>query len=138
MSGGPLGPGPQRWRGVARVLPFIVLFLLAAGYTYRVEGRLECQARYNEASNARARILTEAGDRERGASRAEAKARAAVFTHPALLKPAAERTPVESAEIRRLVVVWQHALTEEQAQQAAADAERREHPVPPPPSEVCG
>lgn len=138
MSNGPLGPGPQRWRGVARVLPLILLFVLGAGYTYRVEGRLECQARYNETNNARSRALNEAAEKERQAERAEKLTRAALFTHPAVLTPAADRTPAQREEIRRLAVAWQRALTEEQAQQAAADAERREHPVPPPPSEVCG
>lgn len=136
-GGGPLGPGPQRWRGVARVLPLILLFVLGAGYTYRVEGRLDCQGDYNEANNARTRALTDAADRERAATRAEAKARADLFTHPGLLKSAAERTPAEGEQIRQLAVAWQRALTEEQKQQAAADAERREHPVPPPPSKIC-
>jgi hypothetical protein len=136
-GGGPLGPGPQRWRGVARVLPLIVLFVMGAGYTYRVEGRLECQARYNEVNNERSRALSEAADKERQAERAEKVARAALFTHPAILTPSADRTPADREEMRRLAVVWQQALTEEQKQQAAADAERKEHPVPPPPSEVC-
>jgi hypothetical protein len=122
---------------VARVLPLILLFVLGAGYTWRVEGRLECQARYNETNNERSRALAEANEKERQAERAEKVARAALFTHPALLKPAAERTPTDGEEMRRLAVAWQRALTEEQAQQMAADAERREHPVPPPPSELC-
>lgn len=119
-------------------MPLIVLFVMGAGYTYRVEGRLECQARYNETNNERSRALTEAADKERQAERAEKIARAALFTHPAILTPASDRTPAAREEMRKLAVAWQLALTEEQKQQTAADAERREHPVPPPPSEVCG
>lgn len=136
--GGPLGPGPARWRGVARVLPLIVLFVLGAGYTWRVEGRLECQARYNERINERTRALTGATDREREANRAEDKARTDLFANPLVSKPAADRTPAEQAEVRRLFAVWQGTLVEQQRQQAAADRERAEHPVPPPPSELCG
>lgn len=135
---GALGPGPQKWRGVAKVAPLILLFILGAGYTYRVEGRLECQARYNDVINARTRALTEATEKERTADRAEDKARAALFTHPAVLKPVTDRTPAELKELRELAIAWQHALTEEQRQQVAADQERAEHPVPPPPSELCG
>jgi hypothetical protein len=116
-----------------------LIAVVAAGvwYTSRVEAHLNCQARYNETNNERTRALTGAAAKERAADRAEDKARADLFTHPALLKPTAARTPAEREEIRRLVVVWQQALTEEQKQQTAADVERREHPVPPPPSKVC-
>lgn len=138
MSDGPLGPGPLRWRGVARVLPLILMFVLGAGYTYRVERRLECQARYNEINNERSRALTAAAEKERQAERAEKIARADLFTHPAILTPAADRPPAAREEMRKLAIAWQQALTEEQRQQVAADEERREHPVPPPPDEVCG
>lgn len=120
------------------VLAVLAVAGMSLWYTNRVESHLQCQARYNETNNKRSRALTEANDKERVADRAEDKARADLFTHPALLKPAADRTSAEGAEIRRLAVVWQQALTEEQRQQAAADVERREHPVPPPPSSACG
>jgi hypothetical protein len=117
-----------------------VLAVVIAGVTYvtRIESHLECQARYNETNNTRSRALTEATEKERRADRAEDRARAALFTHPAVLKPSEERTTAEREEMRQLAVAWQQALTEEQKQQAAADRERAEHPVPPPPSEVCG
>lgn len=130
-------PGPKRWRQLAFVLGVVVVVALGVLYTNRVESHLKCQARYNETNNARSRALTDAADKERKADRAEDKARAALFTHPSILKSAEDRTPAEREELRRLAVVWQQALTEEQKQQAAADVERREHPVPPPPSEVC-
>jgi hypothetical protein len=130
------------WARVAidRLITAVSLIaVVAAGvwYTSRVEAHLNCQAHYNEINNQRTRALTDAAAKERVADRAEDKARADLFTHPALLKPTATRTPAEREEIRRLAVAWQHALTEEQKQQNAADVERREHPVPPPPSEVC-
>lgn len=134
----------RRWRGrvaVDRLITAVSLIaVVSAGvwYTSRVEAHLNCQARYNETNNQRTRALTDATNKERLADRAEDKARAALFTHPALLKPTATRTPTEREQIRLLAVAWQHSLTEEQKQQVAADAERREHPVPPPPSEVCG
>lgn len=133
----------RRWWGrvaLDRLITAISLIaVVAAGvwYTSRVEAHLNCQARYNETNNQRTRALTGAAEKERAADRAEDKARADLFTHPALLKPTADRTPAEREEIRRLAVAWQQSLTEEQIQQTAADAERREHPVPPPPSEVC-
>lgn len=133
-----LQPAPGRWRRVIAVLAVLAVAGMSLWYTNRVESHLQCQARYNETNNQRSRALTEANDKERAADRAEDKARADLFTHPALLKPAADRTRVDGEEIRRLAVAWQHALTEEQRQQVAADVERREHPVPPPPSEVCG
>ncbi|HEU5108692.1 MAG TPA: hypothetical protein VFT95_09060 [Micromonosporaceae bacterium] len=120
------------------VLALVAVAGLGVLYTNRVESHLQCQARYNETNNARTRALTEATEKERAADRAEDKARADLVTHPAVLKPLADRTAVEREQLRALTVVWQRTLTEEQVQQAAADAERREHPVPPPPSEVCG
>jgi hypothetical protein len=127
------------WWSIA-VLFAAFVGLAGGAYVYigHVESHLECQARYNETNNARSRALTEAGDKERVADRAEDKARADLFTHPAILKSTAERTAAEREEMRQLAVAWQRALTEEQKQQAAADVERAEHPVPPPPSEVCG
>lgn len=133
-----LAPGPSPWRRVVSVLALVVLLAMGVLYTNHVEGRLKCQARYNEALNARTRALTEATDLERRADRAEDKARADLFTNPALLKPASRRTAAESELLRELALAWQRALTEEQRQQTAADKERREHPVPPPPSELCG
>lgn len=131
-------PSQPVWWSIA-VLAAMFVIMAAGGYAYirRVESHLECQARYNETNNTRSRALAEANDKERKADRAEDAARAALFTHPSVLKPSEERTPAEREELRVLVVAWQQALTEEQRQQAAADAERREHPVPPPPSEVC-
>lgn len=133
----------RMWARVAvdRLITAVSLIaVVAAGvwYTSRVEAHLNCQARYNETNNQRTRALTDATNKERVADRAEDKARADLFTHPALLKPAATRTPAEVEQLRQLAVAWQHSLTEEQKQQAAADVERQEHPVPPPPSEVCG
>lgn len=128
---------PVWWSIAALFAAFVGLAGGAYAYTGRVESHLECQARYNETNNVRSRALTEANDKERAADRAEDSARAALFTHPAILKPTAERTAAEREQMRQLVVLWQNALTEEQKQQAAADQERAEHPVPPPPSEVC-
>src|SRR5688500_5644696 len=90
-----------------------LLAMVTAGvwYTSRVEAHLNCQAHYNEINNERTRALTDATAKERVADRAEDKARADLFTHPALLKPTASRTAVEREEIRQLVVAWQHALT---------------------------
>jgi hypothetical protein len=132
-----LRPAPGAWRRVTSVVALVVVVSLGVLYTNRVESHLNCQARYNETNNARSRALTEAGDKERVADRAEDKARADLITNSAILKPVADRTAAENERLRQLAVAWQHALTEEQVQQVAADAERRQHPVPPPPSEVC-
>ena len=126
------------WDRVVFAVSILAMVFAGLTYTNDVDAHLECQARYNETNNARTRALTEANDKERRADRAEDKARATLFTHPAILKPVADRSPAEIDEIRQLAVAWQHALTEEQRQQADADLERAEHPVPPPPSEVCG
>jgi hypothetical protein len=123
---------------VARVLPLILLFVLGAGYTYRVEGRLECQARYNEANNNRARILTEVTDQERGSTRRADDAEAAVFRHPAAFIPREDRTPQQQREIDALAHAWGAATIQRQQDRAEADKARAEHPVPPPPSELCG
>lgn len=138
MTGGPLGSGPRRWSGVARVLPLILLFVLGAGYTYRVEGRLECQARYNQASNERSRALTEATDRERASNRRVDDALAAAFRHPAALKLREDRTPQQQREIEALARAWGEAIIQQQEDRVEADRTRAEHPVPPPPDEVCG
>jgi hypothetical protein len=136
-GGALLGPGPQRWRGVARVLPLILLFVLGAGYTWRVEGKLKCQARYNETNNERSRILTEAGDKERAATDRKEKAWSALVLNPAALVPPNLRTPKQRAEVAGLAVELQAAYQGWLEQRAAADRERAEHPVPPPPSSVC-
>jgi hypothetical protein len=116
----------------------LILASVGFWYTREVQSRLECQARYNEVNNARTRALTEATAKERQAGRAEDKARANLITNPAILKPAADRTPAEAEHLRQLTLAWQATLVEEQRQQAAADAERQQYPVPPPPSELCG
>lgn len=126
------------WDRLITAVSLIAVVAAAVWYTSRVEAHLHCQARYNETNNARTRELTEAATKERAADRAEDRARAALFTHPALLKPSATRTPAEREQLRQLTIAWQRALTEEQRQQVDADRERAEHPVPPPPSEVCG
>lgn len=130
-------PGPATWRRLFNVVAWLVLAILTVLFAVRVEGRLSCQARYNDTMNARTVALTEATEMERQADRAEDRARAELVTDPAILKPAAGRTANEVERLRLLTLSWQRALTEEQHQQALADAERREHPVPPPPSELC-
>lgn len=132
-----LGPGPQRWRSVAFVVAIVVVVALGVLYTGRVESRLECQARYNEGNNARSRILTEAGDLERAATDRKEKAWAALVLNPAALVPPDRRTPKQRAEVAGLAVELQAAYQGWLEQRAAADRERAEHPVPPPPSSVC-
>lgn len=36
-----LGPGPKRWRGVAAIVPFLILIALGYWYTNRVQQQTE-------------------------------------------------------------------------------------------------
>lgn len=117
-----------------------ILAVVIAGVTYvtRVESRLECQARYNETSNERTRVLTEATDKERDATDRKEKAWAGLVLAEAALVPADKRTPAQRAEVAALALELRAAYAGWLMQRAAADRERAEHPVPPPPSESCG
>lgn len=116
-----------------------IIAVVAAGlwYTSHVEDRLECQARYNEATNERSRVLTEAADRERESERRADDAQAAVFAHPAIFVPVKDRTPQQTRELEALARAWVQAVIDQKQDRADADKARAEHPVPAPPSTVC-
>lgn len=96
----------------------------------------ECVAAYNNVNNQRSVALTKATDEERAAERKADDAQAALFLSPALGKP--KRTPVEQAEVLRLFRAYQEALSDQRKERADADDARRDHPIPDPPSQVCG
>lgn len=98
----------------------------------------QCVAAYNNANNARGVALTQAADEERTAERKADDAQAALFLSPVLSKPTGERTPAERAEILRLFRAYQIALSDQRKERADADGARRDHPIPDPPSQVCG
>ena len=96
----------------------------------------QCVAAYNNANNARSKALTDATDDERAAQRKADDAAAALFLSPVLNKR--DRTPAEQAELLRLFRAYQIALSDQRKERADADDARRDHPIPDPPSQVCG
>lgn len=96
----------------------------------------ECVAAYNNANNQRSVALTKATDEERTAERKADDAQAALFLSPIVSNP--KRTPAERAELLRLLHAYQVALFDQRKERADADDARRDHPIPDPPSEVCG
>lgn len=96
----------------------------------------ECVANYNNVNNQRSVALTEATNDERTAERKADDAQAALFLSPVLSKP--KRTPAEQAEVLRLFRAYQVALSAQRKERADADDARRDHPIPDPPSQVCG
>jgi hypothetical protein len=117
----------------------VVLSLPLSGFA-AWQGRelSRCVATYNNANNTRSVILTEATNDERAAERHADDAQAALFLSPALSKPSSQRTAAEQAEILRLFRAYQTALSDQKTERAAADDARVDHPIPDPPSEVCG
>lgn len=117
----------------------VVVVLSVAGSAFAVYQNREltrCVATYNNANNARSVALTEATDQERKAERIADDAQSALFLSPILSKPS--RTPAERAELQRLFRAYQAALTKQTTERATADDARRDHPIPDPPSTVCG
>jgi len=96
----------------------------------------ECVANYNNVNNQRSVALIGATGDERAAERKADDAQAALFLSPAVSKP--KRTPAEQAEVLRLFRAYQKALAVQRTERADADDARRDHPVPDPPSQVCG
>lgn len=121
---------------IVRVL--VVLSVLTSGLVWQQNRALtKCVAAYMDANNVRSVALKEATDEERAAERKADDAQAALFVSPIVSKPAAERTPVEQAELLRLFRAYQAALTEQTKERASADDARRDHPIPDPPKQVC-
>lgn len=105
---------------------------------YQTRELTKCVAAYNNTNNDRSVALTKAADDERAAERDADNAQAALFTSPILSKDTEDRTPAEKAEVLRLFRAYQAALTAQSNERAAADGARRDHPIPDPPSAVCG
>jgi hypothetical protein len=116
----------------------VVSVLVSSFSAWQLQNLTSCVARYNDANNTRSVVLTEATNQERMAERRADDAQAALFLNPAVSKPAAQRTPAERAEILRLFRAYQTALSDQKTERAAADDARVDHPIPDPPSEVCG
>lgn len=126
---------------IGLVVSFALDLLLTVGLvTTQIQGvgYVHCQAHYNDVNNQRTRALTETADQERAAQRRTDDAEAALFTSPVLAKPADKRTPQDQQQIADLFKEYQDALTAAKTQRAVADKVRKEHPVPPPPSQTCG
>lgn len=115
----------------------VVLSLAVGGVAFYQNRELtRCVANYNNANNARSVALVVATDQERTADRTADDAQSALFLSPVLNKP--QPTPADRAELLRLFRAYQVALTEQRKERSAADDARRDHPVPDPPSAVCG
>lgn len=115
----------------------VVLSVLGSGFAvYQNRELTRCVASYNNANNARSVALVIATDDERTAERKADDAQTALFLSPVLNKP--ERTPADRDELQRLFRAYQMALTDQHKERAAADDARRDHPIPDPPSSVCG
>lgn len=140
----------MNWVRGNRVRLFGVLLLVASlvsvGLSYRATAKAQhdererqkftaCQANYNEVNNQRTRALTEAAAKERAADRRITEANAALWLNPKLIRaPGAPIDPAVLAAFREL----QAALTNWRTVEVDVDKERAAHPVPPPPSAVCG
>jgi hypothetical protein len=117
----------------------VIVSVAVSSYSaWQLQNLTSCVARYNDANNVRAVILTEATSKERTTERRADDAQAALFLYPAVGKPVGQRTPAEQAEIQRLFRAYQTALSDQKTERAAADDARVDHPIPDPPSEVCG
>lgn len=115
----------------------VVLSLPLGGYAvYQNVELTRCVASYNNANNARSVALIGATDEERNAERKLDAAQADLFLSPLLSKPV--RSPAERAELQLLLRSYQLALIGQRKERAAADDARRDHPIPDPPSAVCG
>lgn len=115
----------------------VILSIPIAGYAvYQNQELTRCVATYNNANNQRSVALTAATDDERNAERKADDAQAALFLSPALSKP--DRTAADQAEIVRLFRAYQEALSDQRKERVDADDARRDHPIPDPPSQVCG
>lgn len=115
----------------------VVLSIGVSGYAvYQNQELTQCVANYNNANNARTVALTDAANEERMAGRKADDAQSALFLSPLVGKP--NQTPAEHMEVLRLFRAYQLALTEQSKERATADDARRDHPIPDPPSSVCG
>lgn len=115
----------------------VVLSLPLGGYAlYQGQELARCVANYNDVNNQRTKALAEATDSERAANRKADDAQAALFLSPAVSNP--NRTPAQQEEVLRLFRAYQQALTQQRTGRADADDARRDHPIPDPPSQVCG
>lgn len=121
------------------IVRLAVVLSLAGSASAWVQTRdlAQCVARYNDANNARSKVLTEAAEAERLAERRADDAEAALFLSPTVSKPAAKRTPIEQAHILKLFRAYQTALVDQKEERRAADDARRVHPIPEPPKAVC-
>lgn len=115
----------------------VVLSVPLGGFAaYQTANLTRCVATYNDANNKRSVALTEATNDERSAERKADDAQAALFLSPVISKP--QHTPAEQAEVLRLFRAYQDALSVQRKERADADDARRDHPIPDPPSQVCG
>lgn len=117
----------------------VIMSVFLSGYSaWQGQKLTSCVAEYNNVNNVRSKILTAANEQERAAESRADKAQAALFLSPLLNTPTEKRTPAQRAEILRLFRAYQSALAEQEKERAQADDARRDHPIPDPPSEVCG
>lgn len=128
----------QRRLGIVVLLASLFALGMSAYSGLRSFEYARCQGQYNEINNERTRALTIAAEQERTAQRRADDAERALFTDPAVSKPAAERTAAERQKIEQLFRDYQAALTTLERERGEADKARAENPVPPPPSETCG
>jgi len=104
----------------------------------QIDGFSRCQAEYNRVNNERTRALTEATAEERAAERRAIDLLFGALFDPSVRKPAPDRTAEDRERIAALTAEILKAAQRLKAERAQADQARREHPVPPPPSTVCG
>jgi hypothetical protein len=117
----------------------VLVSVVVSGFAaWRLQDLADCVARYNDATSARTVALTQAADEERSAERKADDAQAALFLSPLLTKPSERVTSQDRLELLRLLRSYQAALSDQKKERADADGARRVHPIPDPPSEVCG
>jgi hypothetical protein len=104
----------------------------------RLNEYTSCKAAYDEKVNERTKALANVSAQERETGKLLKKATSNLFTSPLVDIPEEERSSKQAQEIRTLFRAYQAAIKADDAAIAAADKERAAHPVPEPPSKVCG
>ena len=116
-----------------------ILSLLASLFVGLRQYQLaDCLADYTTANNERTRIITDVGADERTAERRRDDALDRLFLDPSLQTPNDKRTAEDRQRVLHLFAAYLDAAKTVQDERVKADAARRAHPVPPPPSATCG
>lgn len=99
----------------------------------RLEAYIRCQVAVNEATAMATRERAAAAEVDRAADRDESTA-----TRTLILAVFTATGPDAREQIRAAFVAYDRRLREVEARRGEAERQRREHPLPPLPSETCG